>query len=149
MLLPHGLLGIHQGPQVLFCRSAFQVVIPYTVLVPGDIRPQMQDFLFPFIELHEIPVGFLLSFLRSIWLPLQLAGVSATPLSSCHQQTCTLDALCPIIQVTNEVVKWYWPQCWSLGCTSSDFLPAGLHADHNSLSLAVQLDFSPSHCLFV
>ena len=40
-------------------------------------------------------------------------------------------ALCPIIQVINEVVKRYWPQYWCLGYTSSDFPPSGLYADHN------------------
>lgn len=41
--------------QVLFCKSAFQLVDTQPVLVHGVIPPQVQDLALPF-ELHVVPV---------------------------------------------------------------------------------------------
>lgn len=39
------------GPQVFFCRAAFQLVGPQPLLVRGVINPKVQDSVFPFSEL--------------------------------------------------------------------------------------------------
>lgn len=44
--------GIHQDPQVLFSKAAFQSVSLQYVLVYGVVPPQVQDFSFLLVELH-------------------------------------------------------------------------------------------------
>lgn len=54
--LAHVQLVVHQKPQVL-CSAAFQPVSTQPLLVIDIISLQMQDLVFPFAELHEIPFG--------------------------------------------------------------------------------------------
>ena len=42
--------------QILFCKVAFQPGSPRDVLVPEVVPPQVQDFAFSRVELHEVPV---------------------------------------------------------------------------------------------
>jgi len=53
-------LIFHQDPQVLFCKTVFQLVSLQPVLVHRVISFQEKDLTFPFIDLHEIPVSALL-----------------------------------------------------------------------------------------
>jgi len=79
---------VHQNLMVLLCRSVFQLVILQHVLLPGVIPPQVQDFAFSLRSLHESP---LCSNLQPAEVPLngpQLSGLSATPPSLYHLQTC-------------------------------------------------------------
>ena len=49
--------GVHQDPQVLLCKAAFQPCGPQRGLEHGFIPPQGQNLAFPSVEFHEIPVG--------------------------------------------------------------------------------------------
>ena len=51
-LLARGQLADHQEPKALLCRAALQLFGPQCVLVHEVIPPQVQDFAFPFVELH-------------------------------------------------------------------------------------------------
>ena len=67
-LQAHGQLGVHQDPQVLFCRAASQLSGLQHVPVPGVVSPLAEDFLLLFlIELHEVPLR---SFLQLVKVPL-------------------------------------------------------------------------------
>ena len=66
-LLNPGQLLVHQDPQVLFCKAAFQMVGPQPVLLSGVIPTQMQDFAFSLVELREIP---LILIIQSVKVPL-------------------------------------------------------------------------------
>lgn len=63
ILLAHVQCDVHQDPQGLLCKAAFQLVGPQPVLMPAVILAQEQEFVFSFVELHEIPVSL---FLQSI-----------------------------------------------------------------------------------
>lgn len=64
-LLAHGQF-VHQHPQVLLRKAAFQAVGPQHVLVHGVINPQGQDFAFPF-AFCKVPV---VSVLQPVKFPL-------------------------------------------------------------------------------
>ena len=57
MLLAHGHILVHQDPQVLLCKAAFQPVDYQPVLVPGVTPSKGQGFTFPFAKLHGIPAS--------------------------------------------------------------------------------------------
>lgn len=49
-------LGVHQDPQVLFCRAAFQLVSPQHILVHGVVVLQVQEQdLALLVELTVLP----------------------------------------------------------------------------------------------
>lgn len=60
-------------PAIQTCFSASSQII----LVPGVILPSVQGFTFPFVELHEFPVGWLTSLSRPFWTVAQQPGVLA------------------------------------------------------------------------
>ena len=114
-LLAHVQLGVHQDPHVLFCKAAFQPVGPQHVLVDGVVPPQVQDFALPLVEQHEAPVS---PFLQLVQVPLN----GSTTLwcigpSSQFGVICKLaeGALCPIIQIINEIVQQDQSQYRPLG----------------------------------
>lgn len=47
---------VHQDPKVFLYWAVFQKVSPQCVLVHGIISPRGQDFTFPVVELHQIPL---------------------------------------------------------------------------------------------
>jgi len=47
-------------------------------LVPGAVPPQVQDFAFPFVEFHEVPVSPLLQPVKVSGVAAQPSGISAT-----------------------------------------------------------------------
>lgn len=78
-LLTHVQLGAHQGLQVVFCKTAFQLGGHQQMLVPGVVPPQEQDFAFLLVECHEVPVSPFCNLLRSLWLAASHYGLSSTP----------------------------------------------------------------------
>lgn len=56
-VLAPGQLGVHQEPQILFCKAAFWTVDFQHVLVAGVIPQQVQDFALLIVELYEVPVS--------------------------------------------------------------------------------------------
>ena len=74
------------------------------------------------------------------------SGIRATPPSFVSTHKLGEGALCPIIQVINKYAKWYWPQYWPLGYTTSNWPLDGLDAtNYKPLSPSV-LAFSPPLC---
>lgn len=74
------------------------------------IPSQMQDFVFAFVELHDIPVR---PFLQPVKVPLNSSP--ALQCADCSPQfgvICTLveNAVCPISQVISEEIKHCWSQ---------------------------------------
>ena len=60
------------------------------------------------------------------------------------------DALCPIIQIINEDIKEDQAQFSPLGYTANSWPPTRPCAiDHHPLSPAIQIAFSPPHCLLI
>lgn len=49
-------LGVQQDAQVL-SRTTFHLDGPQHVLAPGDVPPQIQDFILHLTELYEVPVA--------------------------------------------------------------------------------------------
>ena len=83
-LLAHGQLVALQGPLVLLSKPAFQPVSCQPVLVRGVIPAQGQDFVFPLVELHEVP-------LCPVLQPAQvLQSSSATSRCISHSSCCGL-----------------------------------------------------------
>lgn len=72
-----------------------------------------------FCHLHLLNLGRFLTGQHSSLSRLNLLQWSVLPVLH-HLQT-FWDALCPFIQVINEVIKQYFSQCWSLGGTKSDW----------------------------
>ena len=87
-------------------RAAFQLAGPQPVYICGVIPPQLQDFVFPFVELYEVPVG---PFLQ----PVSNGSTSVWSISHsfqfCIMYKLAEGAVCPNIQVINEEVKQCWP----------------------------------------
>lgn len=102
-LLAHVQLLVLQDRQVLFRKAVSQSANPQSVLLHSFIPSQMQDFVFAFVELCEIPVR---PFLQAVKVPLNS--------SDCAPQLgviCTLveNTVCPISQVINDVIKHCCP----------------------------------------
>lgn len=104
-LLSHGQLVTHQGPKVLFCKAALQLVGLQHGPLPGVIPLQLQDFLLPFVELYDI---HLRPILQTFEVPLDgsttLWYISHSSLF-CITSELAEDAICPSVQVINEEVK--------------------------------------------
>lgn len=66
-LLVQGELGVHQDPQGLHCRAAFQTLGLQSVQVPGVVPAHRQDMAFPFLEFHKVP----LSISQGVKVPLE------------------------------------------------------------------------------
>lgn len=137
-LLAH-LQVVHQNPQVLFCKAAFQLISSQPVLVQGVVPPQGLDLAFAFVDLHDVPIS---PFLQPTQVPLNgsttawCIGHSSQFCVICQLAEC---GLWPIVQVINGDAKPYWPQNQLLGHTNSSWLPVELHAtDHTPLSPAGQ-----------
>ncbi|GAB0193852.1 mitochondrial enolase superfamily member 1 [Grus japonensis] len=101
-LLAHVQLAIHQDPQILCSKVAFQLVSHHHVLMPGVVPPQVQDFAFVLVELHEVPVG---SFLQPLEVALDGSMILWFINDTC--QCCVISkiaegALCPIVQIIRE-----------------------------------------------
>ena len=101
---------VHQDHQGLFCKAAFQPFGPQPILVHEVIPLQVQDFVFSFDGLHEIPVS---PFLQPVEVPLD--GSMTLWCISRSSQFCVISklahgALCPIIQIINEDVEQDWTQ---------------------------------------
>lgn len=142
-LLVHVQLVSHHNPQIVFHKAALQPISPQSVLVCGVIPPQVQDFSCCFVELHVVLVMSAHFSARQGPSGLQHTYQVYQPLLPvlCHHKLAE-GVLCPIIQVINEEVVWYWPQC-----TSSDWPLAGrCLIDDNPLNPAVQPVFSPPYC---
>lgn len=112
------------GPTKAFSANLFS---RWSALVAGFIPPQGHNLGFPFMELHDVPVG---PFFQPPVVPLN----SSTPTWSINHssQFCIINklsvgALCSIIQITNEDITQYWPQDQSQGYTTNNWLPDGLH----------------------
>lgn len=132
------------GPSLLSC---FPDDWPEPTLAYAVIPSQAHHFAFPFVELHEIPVG---PFFQPVEVPLNgTTTISCISCSSWFCATCELsgEALCPTAQVIDGDIQHHWPQGQTPEDTISDWSPAVLCAsDHNPLSSAVQRVFSPPHC---
>lgn len=79
-LLPLVKLGVHQDPQGLFCKAAFQMGGPQCELVTRFALSKGQRFVLPLVELPDAPVS---PFLWPAEVPLgdnTISGSSATPL---------------------------------------------------------------------
>jgi len=53
----HLTLRVHEDTLVLFFKAASQLDSPKHTLVPEVIRPQVQDFALPPVDLHKIAVS--------------------------------------------------------------------------------------------
>lgn len=78
--MPHCRLAhdqiVHQDAQVLFWDATLQSVRPKPVMVYGVIPPLVQNFMFRFVELHDIPVG---PFFQPVEVPLNGCRPSSHP----------------------------------------------------------------------
>jgi len=74
---------------VLFCKAAFQPVIPLHAVMPGVVPPQVQDFALPLVDMHEVPVRLFLQLVEGPfgWQHNPLACWPLLPVL-CHQLTC-------------------------------------------------------------
>lgn len=84
------------GPFLLsyFPADGLQPVDPQPVLVHGVFPPQVRDFVFPFIELAEVPVGPFVQPVEVLLMAAQPSCVSAL------SQLCIFfaeDTLCPVV----------------------------------------------------
>lgn len=142
-LLAHSQLTVHEDPEVLLCRTAFQSVGHQCVLVPRVIPP----LAFHLGEISEIPVSL---FLQSV--KIHLDGSMNLWCTSHLSQFCIIcefaeGAFSPIILVINEDVEHYWPLYQCLGHTTTDWSLAGFCAtDHSPLGLSTQAVSQPPHC---
>lgn len=107
-LLLHGLLRSWWNPYVLSHRATFWLVMSHSVLVPGVILPW--------------GAGLLISFCWSFWDSCRLiTQLFKVPLTECRATSQCMNcssrfvssenfenALCPIVQVINEVVRRHW-----------------------------------------
>lgn len=106
-------LGVHQEPQGLYFKAAFQPNTPpaCTGGCLGFPPPQGQDVAFPFALLQEIPAG---QDLQPVNMPLNgSTTIWRINQSSyfCHTCKSTEGVPCPINQVINEDGKQHWSQC--------------------------------------
>lgn len=97
-----GALPVLQVPNVLFSKTAFQVLWLKHALVLGVIPPQEQNLTSSLIELYKVPVS---PFLQPVQGPLH--GRPTLWCTSPSSHFCIFckraeDAPCPIIQVINE-----------------------------------------------
>ena len=138
-LLPYSQLDVHQDPQVLLCKAAFQLVGPQPIRLCG-VTP------FSGAELHTCLCG--------------AACGSSLPISATHRGSyewqhlhsshfcwgCNLPCH-PGRECRGQMVL---VPVLTPECTVSDWPSAGLGAtDHSPLNLAVQTAFIPCHCLFI
>lgn len=100
----HGQLPAHQDP---LSKSTFQVFIPQHIQLPGFIPSQMQEFIFPSVELHEIHVS---PFIQPVKVPLK-GSTTLWCVSHSSQfhiiYELAVSALCPSLWVINEDVEQY------------------------------------------
>ncbi|KAK4830289.1 hypothetical protein QYF61_009492 [Mycteria americana] len=120
--LAHVQPGVHHDPQVLFCQTAFQLVCPQHVLVPGVVPSQVQDFALALVELHGAPAS---PFLQPVKVPLD--GRTALWYISHYSQfgvICKLaeGALYLIVQIINEDVNDESMRLISEGCRALLYL---------------------------
>lgn len=102
--------GYHHHHPVPFpyilVQTAFQPVHPQPVPGHQVISPQVQDSMFPVVELHNIPFH---PFLQLIKAPVE----SCTAICLVYHPSLGLSTklaegvLCPIIQLSNEDIKQY------------------------------------------
>lgn len=134
ILLAHSQSDVHQDPQGLLYKAAFQLVGPQPVLMPAVILTQEQEFVFSFVELREIPVSL---FLQSIDVLVNCStAIWCISPSNKFFIICNLSesALYPIIQAINTT-GIYHPASIPEVC---HWLLATYHA-------VVQLVLNPSH----
>ena len=99
-LLPHVQLVVHQDTQVLFCKAAFQLGDPQSILVL-----MVQDFPLLHVGHHEVPVS---PFLQPVDVCLHGSTTLWCISHSCQFGViCRLaeGTLCPVIQIVNDIVK--------------------------------------------
>lgn len=147
MLLPDDQLGIHQDPQEIFCKPAFQLADPQSVLVHG-VFPWLQTPYFLLLNFMSFLSTHFLEHLRSFWMAALPSGLSDTHSFLYYLQTCweytlsyyagnlwrcyTVLAAAPIPgvnhhQMTASYPSCYWPQAFELGTSV----------------------FNPPHCLLI
>ena len=109
----------------------------------GIFLPGCRIWHLPLLNMRKFLFACFSSLLRSLWMvAAQPPGVSSTRQSCiiCKLVECTL---CSIIRVINEDVKQHRPHCQPMGCTTSDWPPAGLRAtDRKPLGLGLQPFFN-------
>ena len=116
-LQAHGQLGVHQDPQVLFCRAASQLSGLQHVPVPGVVSPEMQGF-----GLHEDTIGW---FLQPAEVPLDRSMSFKWLRHSaqlCVLKKHTEKTLCFTTLNINDDVKQGWSQ-YSLLAYSVHYWP--------------------------
>lgn len=69
---------VHHVLKVLFCHNTFQVGSLQHVLGSAVIPPQVQVFILPFAECHEVADSPLSSLAKSIWIAAQPFWISAS-----------------------------------------------------------------------
>ncbi|KAK4832559.1 hypothetical protein QYF61_024059 [Mycteria americana] len=144
-LLAHIQLAVHQHPQVLFCRAAFQPLFPKPVAFHGVAVAQVQD---PTLSLVEPQAIGLSPSIQPVQIPLQslptLKQIN-TPAQLSVLCKLTEGALDPLVQIIDKDIKQDWPQHRALGNTTCDQLPTGVNSiHHHSLGLAIQPVFYPA-----
>ena len=104
VLLARIQLDVHQNPQMLFCKAAFQSGGSQCILVPGVVPAQVQDFAFLLAELCDCPVN---AFLQLVKVPLDgsMTFWSVNRSTWFVSSANLLRVHFPVIQVINEGVK--------------------------------------------
>lgn len=103
----HGQLPVHQDPDFPLSKSTFQVFIPQHIQLPRFIPSQMQEFIFPSVELRKIRLS---PFIQPVKVPLK---GSTTLWCVSHSSQFHIiyelaeSALCPSLRVINEDVEQY------------------------------------------
>lgn len=116
ILLAHVQLGVHQDPQGPFLQSCFPTGQHPAHIASGRFSIPSAGlgiwFCWTFVELHEILVSPYHQPVKS----LSGAPLQDTNLSTWFgiDQKLAESALCPVVQVTNKDIEYYWPQYWSL-----------------------------------
>lgn len=105
---------------------------------------QSMDLFIPKCQIWHLPLNFM-SFLSahfsrfSEWYQTRLVYPVYHSFQFCLVCILAQEALCPIIQVVNEDVKEYQPQCQALWLFASDWRSGGLcPADHSLVGLAFE-----------
>lgn len=136
------LVHVHQNHQVPSCKAAFQLVI--TQSVPDVLPPGAGLCHFPLLNLIKFPISyFSRKLLRSSWMAAQPSGLSITPpnfISSVNLlEVHSVPSFRSLRKRLNSICSKINP--WSTHHTSAWPLTGSQAADHNSLSLSVQLPF--------
>lgn len=136
------LVHVHQNQQVLSCKAAFQLVINQSV--PDILPPSAGLCHFPLLNLIKFPISYISrKLLRSPWMAAQPSGLSITPLNFISSANLLGVHSVPSFRSLRKRLNCTCSRIspWSTHNTSAWPLRASQAADHNPLSLSVQLPF--------